>query len=279
MLQHTKNMTKILSVLLCALLLPFCTGAILVTAEAKETASVPIIMYHSVCNGKQNAYVIKPETLENDLVYLKEKGYTAVLTGDVVDWVEKGITLPEKPIMLTFDDGHYNFLSAVLPLIEKYDMKAVVSVVGEYTDLEEGQEKRSSNYSYLNRDEIRELTSHSRIEVQNHSYGLHSGAGALPRKNESYEVYKKRLLDDLAKCDALIRDCGGNPTVFTCPFGKYGGFTKRAVIEAGYKAMLICEEGTNRIEKGDTDSLFRLKRYIRPCGISSKSYFCKKGIE
>ena len=271
-------MTKLMSFLLCALLLPFCAGLSPLPDGGEKTASVPIIMYHSVCNGKPNAYVISPRTLEGDLVYLREKGYTAVLTDDVVGFVENGKALPEKPVMLTFDDGHYNFLSVVFPLIEKYEMKAVVSVVGDYTEREEGQQKRSDNYSYLNRDEIKELTSHSRAEVQNHSYGLHSGAGALPHNKESYEDYKTRLLEDLKKCDEVIKECGGNPTVFTCPFGKYGKFTVRAVKEAGYKAMLICEEGVNRIEKGDLNALFRLKRFIRPSGKDSECYFRKIGL-
>ena len=272
-------MTKLMSFLLCALLLPFCAGLGPLPDGGEKTASVPIIMYHSVCNGKPNAYVISPRTLEGDLVYLREKGYTAVLTDDVVGFVEKGKALPEKPVMLTFDDGHYNFFSVVLPLIEKYEMKAVVSVVGDYTEREEGEKKRSANYSYLNRDEIKELTSHSLVEVQNHSYGLHSGAGALPHNKESYEDYKTRLLEDLKKCDEIIKECGGNPTVFTCPFGKYGKFTVRAVKEAGYKAMLICEEGINRIEKGDLNALFRLKRFIRPSGKDSECYFRKIGLK
>ena len=53
---------------------------------------------------------------------------------DLIRYVDQGTPLPEKPVMLTFDDGHYNYISYLLPLLEEYDMKAVVSVVGEFAD-------------------------------------------------------------------------------------------------------------------------------------------------
>lgn len=57
--------------------------------------------------GRQRtgAYVITPETFEKDLQYLKEKGYTTIVMQDLLDYVKKNQPLPEKPIVLTFDDG------------------------------------------------------------------------------------------------------------------------------------------------------------------------------
>lgn len=240
-----------------------------------DSAELPIIMYHSVSQGSRGAYVISPETLEADLKYLKENGYTSVLTADVAAFVREGKPLPEKPVMLTFDDGHYNFLSKVLPELIEHDFKAVVSIVGSYTDREENEPVRSSYFSYLNRDEISELTAYSRIEVQNHSYRLHSGAGAKPRWGEDYDSYKRRFTADLNKCGELIKECGGNATAFVCPFGSYGGFTVRAVKEAGYQCMLICEEGVNKLTRGNEVALYKLKRFNRPSGMDSRSFFSK----
>lgn len=262
----------------CTILAALCLLPLGGFRFADGGTELPIIMYHSVSNGTKNAYVISPETLEADLTYLKDAGYTSVLPAEVIDFVENGKPLPEKPVMLTFDDGHYNFAAKVLPELIEHGFKAVVSIVGSYTDREEKEEKRSCYYSYLNRRELTELAAHSSVEIQNHSYRLHSGIGAMPVRGESYEHYAARFTADLLRCDEIIREAGGNPNVFTCPFGKYNDFTVRAVKAAGYKAMLICEEGINKLTAGDTEKLFRLKRFNRPSGIPSERFFNKRNI-
>lgn len=53
---------------------------------------------------------------------------------ELINYVYNDASLPEKPIIITFDDGYYNNLSYAVPLLHKYNMKAVVSIVGEYSD-------------------------------------------------------------------------------------------------------------------------------------------------
>ena len=241
-------------------------------------ARVPMIMYHSVSRGTPGKYVIPPETLEEDIIYLKNAGYKTVFVSDLIDFAQGKGALPEKAIALTFDDGHYNFLSEVVPVLREREAKATVSIVGAFTDKETGKERRSSYFSYLNADELTEVALCGCAEIGNHSYALHSGVGAKPLWGESYERYKARFTRDTDKCDALIRACGGKAAVYTCPFGRYDGFTARAVREYGYGAMLTCEEGINELAPGDTAALYKLKRFNRPYGESSEAYFKNRGI-
>ena len=76
----------------------------------EETVFLPIIMYHGVLNDstRQGQYVISPAMLESDLAYIRAQGYETVLVQDLIDYVDNGKPLPEKSIMLTFDDGYYN---------------------------------------------------------------------------------------------------------------------------------------------------------------------------
>ena len=95
-------------------------------------------MYHSVSRGSPGKYVIPPETLEEDIIYLKNAGYETVFISDITDFVLGKSALPEKPVALTFDDGHYNFLSQVVPVLKEREARATVSVVGSFTDKEKG---------------------------------------------------------------------------------------------------------------------------------------------
>ena len=63
--------------------------------------------------------------------------------------MKRGGELPEKPIILSFDDGTYNYREYLLPLLEKYDMKATVSIVGAYTDAACEEAEPDPAYSYL----------------------------------------------------------------------------------------------------------------------------------
>lgn len=110
---------------------------------------VPIIMYHGLLKEtkRTGAYVVTPETFEKDLQYLKEKGYTTIVMQDLLDYVGKNQPLPEKPIMLTFDDGYYNNYLYAFPLLKQYGCKMVLSPIGRYTDEYSQVEDTHANYS------------------------------------------------------------------------------------------------------------------------------------
>ena len=101
-----------LRALLIGLLALALGTAAVITARAMagaEAVDIPIVMYHSVLKDEKyhGKYVISPAELENDILYLKEQGYTTIFMEDLINYT-KGGELPEKPIMLTFDDGYYN---------------------------------------------------------------------------------------------------------------------------------------------------------------------------
>lgn len=95
----------------------------------KNGIRLPIIMYHSILKSKTNTFIVSPEQLENDFKYIKEHGYTTITMTNLIEYVYNDLSLPEKPIIITFDDGYYNNFTYLAPLLRKYDMKAVVSIV------------------------------------------------------------------------------------------------------------------------------------------------------
>lgn len=87
-------------------------------------------MYHGLTTkaSQVNDYFIPAETFEDDAAWLKEHGYTAVTMQDLIDFVYDKTgkeSLPEKPVVITFDDGYYNNHKYATPVLKKYGMKAV----------------------------------------------------------------------------------------------------------------------------------------------------------
>ena len=136
-----------------------------------EGVSLPIIMYHSVLrdNARTGQYVVTPSSLEQDMLYLKEHGYTTVVINDLIEYVYNGAPLPEKPVMLTFDDAYYNNLTYLEPLLIEYDMKAVISAVGSYTQQYSQSGDKSPSYAYLSWQDLKEISQRGYIEIQNQS--------------------------------------------------------------------------------------------------------------
>jgi peptidoglycan/xylan/chitin deacetylase (PgdA/CDA1 family) len=228
--------------------------------------------------AKWGKYIVSPEEVEADLIYLKKEGYTTIVMEDLINFVYNGVELPEKPIMLTFDDGHMSNYTYVLPLLKKYECKAVISVVGEYVDASTKTGDLNPAYAYLTWEKINELVASPYVEIQNHSYGMHEICdrnGCSIKKGETYDEYSEKLIADIGKLQDLIEEnTGYRPTTFAYPFGFTCDECDEVLDEMGFLASLSCYEGVNIIS-GKKEELYELKRYNRPSGIEQKRLFCK----
>lgn len=250
-----------------------------VVSDPADAVSLPIIMYHSLLKdpARQGKYVVSPDDFERDLRYLQENGYTTVVMQDVIDYVKDGKPLPEKPIVLTFDDGHYNNYVYALPLLKTYNSRIVLSPVGAYTDQYSETGERNANYSYLIWEDLRYLQESGYVELQNHTYAMHDSKGgrkgAAKRRGESNEQYRQALTADLTRMQELMTArTGFTPTTFTYPFGAVSPESVPILQELGFTATLTCEYRINQLTH-DPACLYGLGRYLRPSGVDSASFF------
>ena len=254
------------------------------TLEKERSISgkkIPIVMYHSVLKDKtyHGKYVISPDELESDLLYLKEHGYTTVLPQDLIAYTE-GRELPERPVIITFDDGYYNNYLYAFELAKKHDCKFLISPIGYFSDLYTKSGEHNGYYTHCTWDQLREMADSGLVEVGNHSYDLHKSSGKFVgvRKavGETEEQYRKRLTGDLEQAQNAIKTgVGAEAKTFVYPFGETSKTTPKLVKEMGFSVTMTCEETISGITR-EPDSLYGLGRYLRPSGMSSREFFEKR---
>nr|WP_319488520.1 polysaccharide deacetylase family protein [uncultured Caproiciproducens sp.] len=268
-----------------AIVLIVCCGVPAKATDTGKGVKLPILMYHSMLKDKayQGVYVISPEIFEKDLQYLQKKGYTAIVMQDLLNYVNKKVPLPSKPVMITFDDGYYNNYLYAYPLIKKYNMKMVLSPIGYCTELfSQSVSPDHANYSHCTWDEVNEMIASGRVEVQNHTYNLHESKngrlGAGMKKGESVSKYTALLNADLSKMQTEMKDhTGYTPTTFVYPFGIISDASLPVIRNLGFQATLTCVNRINYITD-DPECLYGLGRYLRPGKTASEAYFKKIGL-
>lgn len=259
----------------------FSKGSIRVDSQP-EGIRVPIIMYHSVLKDKKasNDYVITPKQLESDLKYIRDNGYTPVFVSDLIDYTYNNKQLPQKPIVLSFDDGFYNNYRYAFELLKEYKFKAVFSPLVVETERYSQVDEIPVSYGYCSYKEIKEMNESGYIEIQNHTYDMHSlkpRKGAAKKKGEDVSVYRKNLCADLEKAQKLLKD--NADITFTCmvyPYGAYSEESEKIIKELGYKASFSCTEKMNYVTK-DKDCLYEMGRYLRKSSYSTKTLFERMG--
>lgn len=243
----------------------------------EEAVKLPILMYHSVVKdtSKAGEYIIDIQQVKQDILYLKERGYETVSVSDVIQYVNDEGELPEKPVMLTFDDGFYNNYLYVYPVLQETGSCAVISIVGAFSEEFSKSGQKNEYGSYLTYDMMREMEASGLVEIGNHSYDFHSldkRKGCLRKRGENAEVYKSIFINDTMKVQELLLQNGvTTPRFYTYPFGILNGETEEYLAELGFECTLGCQEGINYITK-NPDCLYQLKRYNRGYGTSSEEW-------
>ncbi len=255
--------------------------------EDETILELPVVMYHHLLEepSQWNDYITSPAQFEEDLRYLQQCGYTSISVQELLDYLSEDAPLPEKPVLITFDDAYESVYQYAYPLLKKYGMKAVVSVIGSSADqFSNPDEPRHIRYSYLSWAQLKELAESGVFELGNHTYNLHRNGqdseryGIRIREGESVEEYARALYADIGKLNQKIQEeTGIRPIIFAYPFGALCKESRPILEEMGFEVILTCEEKVNRLAGDETPPL-ELRRYNRAHHYSTYEYFKKMGI-
>ncbi len=239
-------------------------------------------MYHSILKdpARTGEYVVTPQSFENDLKYLSQKGYTAVSPEEIAAFADGKGTLSEKSVLITFDDGHLNNITYALPLLEKYGMRAVVNPTGAFTVQSEKENDPNPAYAYMTREDAVALTEGGVFSVGCHTYNMHSmngRRGAAKNSGESEEEYVRIFAEDT---DKWLDIFGGGHLVYAYPYGAMSREGFGVLRERGFRIILTCRETGNIVTSDGSmkDELIIIDRYNRSGLVQTDEFMEKCGI-
>ncbi len=238
---------------------------------ADLTAQVPILMYHHLSDTEENSATISPALFDAHMQALSAAGYNTVSFQELLSYVEEGTNLPEKPLVITFDDGYESNYIDAYPILQKYGMKATIFPIGVSIGKDTYKDTGESIHPHFNETQGKEMLSSGLIDLQSHTWDLHQSealeegparttASQLPGETE--EEFIAALRGDFVQmAEAMEPLTGKAPYVLAYPQGVSSQLTEAIAREQGIQITLSTQPGTNTLVRGLPQSLFGLKRY------------------
>lgn len=188
-----------------------------------ENVGVPVLYYHSVDPSERNEVTISPEHLKEQLEYIKSQGYVTLTMTELMNYILDNKEIPEKSIVITFDDGYMDNYNNAYPILKELDMKATIFVIANGID---------DGY-YLSSEQLKEMSDNG-IDIVSHTFS-HPYLTDL-----SYDEQLKEFKDSKEKIEGIT---GKDVFAIAYPFGYLNDDSVKAAKEAGYKLAFTTDRG------------------------------------
>jgi peptidoglycan/xylan/chitin deacetylase (PgdA/CDA1 family)/GT2 family glycosyltransferase len=203
--------------------------------------SIPILMYHRIATNGSAAmeqFRVAPDLFANQMATLRRAGYYTVGLGDWVSAMAGYQSLRGRPVILTFDDGYQDFLTAAMPVLRVHSFSATVFLVAERIGRNADWDSRYGQPApLLLWEEVRALQE-AGIE-----FGCHSSAHRLMTG-----MRRPELAEDTVRARAILEE-GLRTSVksLAYPYGAENQFVRDVIEDLGFQAAVTCEPGLSRL--------------------------------
>ncbi len=208
---------------------PFNKGGL--KAEGYQT--VPILVYHNFSKKRSDKTAVSQDDFEAQMKYLKKNGYHVVSIDQLLDFIDYKEQLPEKSIVITFDDAWRSIFDVALPILIKYDFTATFFI---YTDFIGGGKamtwKQIETLSKIGFDIQCQTKTHRNL--------------AVPKKNESFKEYFESIEMEISYPKKLLKkklniDCN----FLAYPYGETNNLVIALLKKHGYRAAFTFDRKPN----------------------------------
>lgn len=245
------------------------------TALPDETVSrdVPVLMWHNLAEESSGNMTISVDTFRAQIEALHEAGFKTVSLQQLYDYVHFGTELPEKPIVLTFDDGYFSNYEYAFPILQEYDMQATIFAIGVSVGKDTYKDTDHAMTPHFGADEAREMVDSGLISVQSHTFDMHQWPPfedgnaqvretLLPFDGEADADYEAAVEADFAESRELLESITGQPVnALAFPEGAYVTLTQDALRNAGAELTFTTVRAVNTVVKGLPQSLCAMPRF------------------
>lgn len=230
------------------------------------------IVYHDITKKVVEQDDMPIDEFIKQLDFFKADGYQPISIKDLQEAAAGKKTLPDKALLLTFDDSYISFYQVVYPLLKLYKYPAVLSVVSSW--IEGRNPGIYEKKQFMTWSQIKEVADSGLVTIAAHSDNLHQFINANPQgnigpadftffcdpKSGKYETdaqFAERIRSDLARNQAILEQkLGVKPTVLTWPYGAYNQIAVKEAQQLGFKVLLTMNPGF-----ADVKHLDRVSRY------------------
>ena len=250
-------MMKIANKILVFLLIITATLCVDVSSASAYEGTV-ILCYHDMPEEvRLDNYGVDQKSFIDAIEYFKSHGYTFISLDDLVKAKIGEITLPEKTILLTFDDAYKSFYDFVYPILAEYKIASVLAVPSSWI---EGKKPELVEHELMTWVQIREVANSPYVEVVSHTHDLHCGVIYNPQGNKlsaavnrwfnkekgTYEgrnEYIKRIYDELKASKALLEEKTGQAVrALAWPYGHYNEESAKQARKAGLEIQFTLND-------------------------------------
>lgn len=244
----------------------------------KAVFGVPVLMYHEFVTQQDldsgvafDEYAIYYHEFEQDLQWLRDNGYTTITTSEFAQYLNGQGEMPEKPVLLTIDDGKLGVYKNAYPLLQKYNMKAVLAVIGtEILAASEAPELRAENPApYCTWTELAEMSDSGHIEIASHTYGFHiyqheGRKGADIGEADDISDFKMDAFKDFQTLQTHLKNADiPKATTLAYPYSARSVTADEVWRQCGYQVLL----GGNM----ESARPSRINYFIREAGLNENS--------
>lgn len=199
--------------LLLAMTVPWLRATSL--GDVEQEPKVRVLNYHKV-DDMNISLSIRPQDFAQQMAWLASRGFHTITATELADALAGKASLPENPVLLTFDDGYEDNYKNAFPILKQYGFKATLFAIAGFVSQRKG---------YLTWDELKDMQAHG-VDIESHTM-THRSLTGLSDEGLHEEIFASKQL--------LESQLGKEVHFFAYPTGTYNLHIASLVQGAGYR--------------------------------------------
>ena len=220
-------------ILIFTMIIFIAVGFYIFNAEKKSAAQkiedvaagskILVLNYHQV-NNNFNPLAVPVNDFDAQMSYLSEHGYVTITPDELAEGLEGNLNLPEKPVLITFDDGYVDNYTNAFPILKKYNFRATIFIIPSLI---------SKNPRYMTWEQLKEMEQNG-VTMQSHTLN-HIALEELPDDEIRSELLNSKVI--------LEEQLGHEINFLAYPTGTYNLHIAGIARDVGYKGAFTVKYG------------------------------------